>query len=579
MARFVFWVPCGLLVTNLYRSLKLTQERAFFHQDSQSVGRSLEAAETRHAKACVSPREENAASNVAVIVMDGKESNVSGEKIMAAKIWVGMRSSIALVAILSWFSVSPTRTAAQGTKSQGNKAVWQNSISVVGSTVWVDASAYWTPLLDLCSVISEKILNSNYGTAFPQGTVIDARGIYPGTGNTQIPCTGDPFSGLTSPPPSTTILLPSGEIDAGQMWTIPNNTRIIGDEMGTHILAVSGFADPYIIQMGGSNKSGADLCPTNGYCTSVGIEHVFLNGNTANEVFVGGIDNQNSQGGSYANDVSMTDVSQTGLKIEAPGGTNSGPYSNLAFNHDKNDQSSSPICIDVETQTQGIHGVTCRGNATTAKTSGDVGIKVNASNNTIEDIHIEAYWDGIEVGLSGTVSNVVVSNVTGTETGNISAPTKNTVHLCGGHSWNPSSFGTCGSNSTVTDITVLHAMNGSGAATTTVVDDVTGNAIVSCGIGNGCALPLSTAIYALGEPDGGSTNNPAYSKFVSSPATPNGNYNGSSYIPTWGVGTKVPAGMTPTCSPIGAIYSQTNATGKSVFVCTPVSGGQWATIP
>jgi hypothetical protein len=488
---------------------------------------------------------------------------------MAAKIWVGMRSLIALMAILSWLGVSPTRSAAQGTASQGNKAVWQSSSSVVGSTVWVDASAYWTSNLDLCNTISEKILNSSYGSVFPQGTVIDARGIYPGTGNTKIPCTGDPFSGLTAPPPSTTILLPSGYIQAGQTWTIPNNTRIIGDEMGTHILAVQGFSGSYIIEMGGPN-----VCPTNGYCTSVGIEHVFLLGNSVNSVSVGGIDNSYSQGGSYVNDVSMTNVSNTGLMIEG-GATNSGPYSNLAFNNSMS--SGSPICIDVETQTQGIHGVTCRGNVTTSGTSGDVGIKVNASNNTIEDIHIEAYWDGIEVGLSGSVSNVLVSNVTGAETENINnAPTQNTVHLCGAHSWNSSAFGTCGSGSTITDVTVLHAMNDSGVMTTTIVDDVTGNAIVRCGIGNGCALPLSTAIYALGEPQ--SANDPAYSRFISSPVTPLGNYNGSSYVPTWGFyGSAPPSGSA--CSPVGAIFSWTKATGRSVFVCTLVNGVvQWATI-
>jgi hypothetical protein len=62
----------------------------------------------------------------------------------------------------------------------------------------------------------------------------------PGTG-TGITCTGDPFAALTGPPPSTTILLPSGAIGTVATRHIPNNTRIIGDEHGTRLTTATGF--------------------------------------------------------------------------------------------------------------------------------------------------------------------------------------------------------------------------------------------------------------------------------------------------------------------------------------------------
>jgi hypothetical protein len=226
------------------------------------------------------------------------------------------------------------------------------------------------------------------------------------------------------------------------------------------------------------------------------------------------------------------------------------------------------------------------------------GIYVNASNETIEDVHIESFWDGIEVGVSavgtpGTATNVTLSNIAGSETGS-SGYTTNTIHLCGNHPWDSSNSSTCASTSgmTVEDITILDAMNlnppytlnmTTKIAPTIIADDVTANAIASCrtnGNPPGCPTVLSTAIYALGEPDGGATTGASFSKFTSSPATPNGNYQSppyTSYMPTWGVGSGAPNnGNTAYCSPVGAIYSQTTASGKSVYVCTPA--GEWATI-
>ena len=350
--------------------------------------------------------------------------------------------------------------------------------------------------------------------------------------------------------------------------------------------------------MGGLDAtSNKNLCSTNGApCTSVGIENLALGGGgTKNGV--GGIQNQYSQAGSYVKNVTLSNFSQTGLSIASqgsyPGASNSGPYSNINFIAG----SGSPTCIDLEVQTQGVHGVTCIGNTNTEKMDQGVGIIVNASNNTIKDVHIESFWDGIQVGPSppaNLVGNVLISNVTGATTTNATGgPTTNTVHLCGPNTFNSSSFGTCGTSSMVQDITLLHVMNDNNSpGQTTVVDDSSHNGIVSCYTaapmaGPGCAKPLSTGIYALGEPYGESSGNPAYSIFTSSPTTPQGNYLGnpsSSYMPTWGVGTNQTNSQY--CSPVGAIYSQTNALNlSSVYVCKPVLirdqqvfYGQWVPI-
>jgi hypothetical protein len=443
---------------------------------------------------------------------------------------------------------------------------------------------------DLCSYLQADILTSTYGSTgnYPNGTVIDARGLAYGVmSGPQIACSVDPFGALTGPPPSTTILLPGGIIKAAATWNVPNNTRIIGDEQGTQIAALSGFTGAYIIEMGGPNALGHDLCPSSG-CTFVGLAHLLLDGE--NNSSVGGIDNKYSQNGSYVKDVNLHQIGGAGLYLEAPasgipGATNSGPYSNITFSAYSSAACGStgcPKCIDIETQTQGVHGVTCLGNNQTwvQDSSGNyhAAIYVNASNNSIEDVHIEEFWDGVEIGTTGTVANVLVSNVNGTTTGAMMCCfTRNTVHLCGTQAYNSGTFGKCPSSGTVQDVTIIHVMNSSAPPTTTVADDVTRNAIVSCSNSSGttgCARPLSTAIYALGEPDGGPST--AYSMFISSPATPNADYGNSSVIPTWGVGSVPP--NTNNCSPSGAIYSQTNATsGSSVYVCTPA--GTWHSIP
>ena len=111
---------------------------------------------------------------------------------MGVKISFSTRSVIAFVILLGCFSVFPSRMAAQFAGA-GQKAVYNSSNIVTGSTVWVDLSAWWsssgTP--DLCALIRTNVLTSSYGssTFYPNGTVIDARGLAYGESCTTSGCT------------------------------------------------------------------------------------------------------------------------------------------------------------------------------------------------------------------------------------------------------------------------------------------------------------------------------------------------------------------------------------------------------
>jgi hypothetical protein len=455
----------------------------------------------------------------------------------------------------------------------GDKTVWQSGSAIAASQVWIDASAFWTGgSPDLCVIINGILLGSTGYPAYPSsGAVIDARGL--GGNGVTIGCLpGTPFSGVPATLPSTTILLPTGTIPINVTWTLPNNTRIVGEGPQTIIQAASTFSGTsYMIEMGSGPPSTPVVCPSAGstyVCTSVGIEHLQLD--AQHNSSVGGIDNEWAQGASYVNDVNVHQFSQTGLSVSAP---NSGPYSNLSMSASGPSPSSATHCVVIAAQTRGLHGITCTGNATTGDNTGDAAILVNASNNSIEDVHVEGFWDALEIGSgtgTGNVGNIVVSNINGSSSGGCSSCyVVNVVHICGLHSTAP--FGSCNSTSEiVTDVSVLAATNLTPYASivnTTIADDVSQTVIEKC---SQCQ-PVTTAFYSLGEMVGG-----GYSRFATNPANPNeGNSYGlsSTVVPTWGFGTSSITNGSPCYTP-GALYSNTLATSgnSSVFACTYLSG-------
>jgi len=502
-----------------------------------------------------------------------------------------------LALLVGTLSVLPNHAQAQAKAAPGNKAVYGTN-GVTFSKVWIDASAFWTqfpPAPDLCLLIN-NILTSvyfNYSQQYPNGAVIDARGLVYPKSLTQIVCTIDPFQGVGATSPST-ILLPAAEIPVSTTWTLPNNTKIIGEGVSTLLSAQAQFTGSYMIAMGSSSS-----CPAEG-CSGVGIEHLKLG--AGGNAGVNGIHNQYSQTPSYVNDVVLSDFTGTGLRIEGPSGTapgaiDSGPYSNMTYIPPMNagpdcNSTGCPLCVDIEAQTRGIHGFTCRGNQYTANQQngqGYPGIVVNASNNTLEDIHFEAFWDAIEVGNTSSatpVSNVVISNVTGSPSDTESTCTQqpsgnlcqvhNVVHICGPN-FNSGSGHCPITGGTVSDVTILQAddfLDVQPPATNVIQDDVSGTTLVRL---SSTSPPTTAGMYVLGEALGG---NAGHTRFAVSPA-PTGNFASSStVVPTWGVGTVGVA--TQSCSTPGAVYSNTQGTssGNSVFVCTGSSGSfVWQPIP
>jgi hypothetical protein len=103
-------------------------------------------------------------------------------------------------------------------------------------------------------------------------------------------------------------------------------------------------------------------------------------------------------------------------------------------------------------------------------------------------------------------------------------------------------------------------LSGSTDIIASVRDDATATAIVRCAA---CEQPLSTAIYALGEPYAG-----GYPRLATNPSSPGTNYDTTStFVPTWSEGSSSLVG--DSCITPGAIYSNTSGGSMtSIFVCT-----------
>lgn len=464
-----------------------------------------------------------------------------------------------------------------GTNNKGNNAVY-NSSGPVGSAAFIDASVFSDVSTDICATLNGIISGTTYLNYPIAGAVVDARGINASNSLTtdgNMTCPGTPWIGAHNTNNPATILLPApigtsrGTITISQTWLLPNGSRIIGEvpsPQGPPGLAgnptlraiSSGFTGSAMIQMGTS-------CPSNG-CTGVSVEHVTLDVNNQD---IDGIDNASAQDGSYVDDVTFQDVGQTGLKISAP---NSGPYSNLNYSSYAC-ATHCPACVEIDAATRGLHGITCIGD-TTLGTQGLAAIYVSASNNTIEDVHVEGFYDGVEVevGNAGPISNVVIANVTGAQSNK--GPTINTVHICGP---NPSStFLPCtnrsGSISDVTISGVSDENNNTGQTSTAVQDDITNTSITPQGSSVGAAV----ALYVLGEAVGNQSTPTQYSRFSTSPSITNSS-NFSTVVPTWGVGNTAAAGG---CLTPGALYSNTgDRSGNAVYVCSGSPTSTWQSIP
>jgi hypothetical protein len=454
--------------------------------------------------------------------------------------------------------------------SLGNNVVYKGpGMMVAGSSAVIDASVF--PGADVCAKINAVLTSTS--PAFPaRGAVIDARGIFNPV--SLLTClSGTPWQG--TPPangwPPATILLPPGGITIQTPWVLPNGTRIIGERRNTTTLfaAPSFPAGETMIQMGSSDNAVCPLLAGVHVCKGVGIQYVSLDGEERNPPTgapVNGIDNEYSQDLSYVDHVDFRFLEGTGLKVGA-GATNSGPYSNLIFaaGGGSKGETTQTACVVFQASTRGLHGITCTANGTPLGA-----VHLQASNNSVEDIHVEGFVDGVVVGDSAASGSKVAGNVLMSIDGGFGGNTgavRNVIHIC--NPANPATGTACSAgNWSVSDLTVLgvsadHAVHFHSPIA--IQDDVSDGTLHTSQ-----AAATDVALYVLGEPFtiGSDTG---FSRFSSTFSADTG----QPIVPTWGAGVLGTVSL-PTPCPTGSIFSNTNSiagSNNTLYVC--VGGTNW----
>ena len=423
--------------------------------------------------------------------------------------------------------------AAQGPNLQGQDAVYPASGTCCApSPSFIDASMFAGTTF--CSTLYGILSRSSYSAA-----VIDARGL--NSDNTNMKCAAGttPWNnGSTTVNVPSTILLPAGTIVIPTTWVLPNYTRLIGEG---DAIAPSGSTPGTTIQACMTNCSfiGSDmidlgnsiLCPVFGgiaTCNSVSVEHLTLDGQGQS---INGIVNTNAQTGSRVDHLGLYRILGTGLSVSGQA-SDSGPYSNITFDLGGVSGATSTVCASINglTGTRGIHGLNC----IAENSNPQAAVLLDSSNNSIEDVRIVGFYDGIRVGANNNAQSNVLLNVIGDTNPILGGNTPIIiVHI--------ENVG-----NTVSDIGIMGANNAGGASgTITIKDDLTSTSL----------LDTSVGIYALGEsaPSGG------FTRFTTSPG-----------VPTWAFGTLGPRGS---CSR-GSLYSCTtslsgNLCSNGLWVCGP----------
>lgn len=363
---------------------------------------------------------------------------------------------------------------------QGQDAVYNFSNGVTNSPAFIDASMFTGNASpnNICAVLN-YILSPGHG--FPvTGAVIDARGL--NSSNTSMTCTASPWAGITNPPPST-ILLPSGTIQIPSTWILPSKTHLIGvgveippgppnlsNVPGTNIQAMSNFSSP-MIQFGSSSVCSSSVC------SGISVEQLTLNGGGQS---IDGIDNEYSQTNTYVDHIALYQILANGLLISSSGSgsaINSGPYTNVTFDTGGSSGTASTVCARLATSgTRGIHGLRCKSETNDAPAA----VFLDGSNNSIEDVTIVGFFDGVLVGSNAAASSNVLVNVIGdtSEPPGDLTPV-NAVHIS--------------NHNTVRDLSIMGVSNSGLSGTHTIEDDVTLPSASPWISGT------SVAIYALGE--------------------------------------------------------------------------------
>ena len=382
--------------------------------------------------------------------------------------------------------------------------------------------------------------------------MIDARGIA-----TPVTCLAGStpwISGATAVSTPATILLPAGTINVSTTWILPSNSRIVGQGPNSTIIkptasfTANSTESPSIdavIEMGTQDSATLNtFCRPSGTtgnadCVAVGVQDLTLNLSGVSVQY--GIYNAASQELSFVDNVVFNGVGNATTPTHAlevtmatgPSSSNSGPYSNLVFNLASSVHSDTR-CVDLLAHTRGLHGLSCNGGGTPT-----AGIYLDSDGNSIENVSINGFANGIYIGSQGQAPSNVLFNIAGgpnvTNLVHISSATASGTAICPG-----------ANNQNVCDLTLMNISAGVG---TTIQDDLTPPAqTVSGG-------DATVAIYIVGEEVGSVATSPLqYTRFTTSPR-----------VPTWGSGTVRPSG---TCPSTGSLFSSlASGTGGNLFAC------------
>lgn len=441
----------------------------------------------------------------------------------------------------------PTRTQAQCPFSLGNTGAYAScgtGINPKGSAAYIDASVFTRTdgKTDVCAKINAVYLSTSspYPTA---GAVIDARGVLPPAATGLQVCTISPWAG--TPPsgkwPPATILLPAGTIAIPSGWVLPNETRIVGENGGSSAAGTAGLTtiqacltttsgcpssnfSGTMITMG--NSVAINNCQSTG-CIGIGVEDLWLDGKGLS---VTGISNTFSTDLSYVRHVNLYQIIGVGLTV-ASTSQNSGPYTDVGFSLGTATAVANTVCAHItNVSTRGIHGLTCTGNVGTGTIPSNA-VVLDASNNSIEDVEIQGFGNGVLIGQNDSAQNDALLNISGgTNVSNVISITNV-------------------SGKTVSDISIVGVTNGNGSAKT-IQDARTSPATT-------ISAP-TVGLYVLGDPVDSSGSPIGYTRFTTAVG-----------VPTWAVGGSTPSPTTG-CT-VGSLYSnaQGSGTNKTWFVCLP----------
>jgi hypothetical protein len=470
--------------------------------------------------------------------------------------------------LLGWISSSPARLQAQACSPMaGNNLVYgtcSGSLTAqYGSTAYIDLSAISSGL-DICGRINAVL--SSTTTPFKSGTVIDARGVAPGT------CATDPFYLITK---NSIVLLPAGTITLSTAWAIPDQTQVIGEGQGITILkAKSPFADAYVSSGSNGTVNPALLhmgVPSYGSNMgkigfSVRIVHLTLDGfgQELNSTYIDGIDNNNAEEQSYVDDVVIQNVLGNGLYLSSdPTSTangaadHSGPYTNIVFQQTSGGSAmAGTTCVNVtaNVEPRGIHGITCLGDASSTPNNA---IVLNGNSTTIEDARIDGFKTGVSIAGSSTATDSpsqanLVFNITGTAT--LGSGVSNLIDIVS------STSGTANGSWPI-NIAIMGASLTPGAPSPCTINDQTTSS---------CLSDTHVGMYLLGQPFNTSSVTGAltygYSRFSTSKT-----------FATWVVGDTTGSLTGKACSSSGtigngSIFSSTSGTGGNLWACV---AGTW----